>query len=1325
MLKKNNFLPEFIAGNYQNNILKGKFCGSCLFMDLSGFTIMTEQLMSKGIEGAEILSNIINRIFSSLGNIININNGFIINYIGDSFLAVFNENNNHIDAGKASLDMIQELKKIKTQKTRFGVFEIIGKICIGHGEFLWNIIGHKKKTYYFQGSAVKYCIDCIDYALPDKVIIHKSLHNKLINISSINKINNDFYQLLSIKNPIMENIIKEKLPNSINTIFKDFFIKEILDLDTQGEFRDTVNLLLGFDHLNNDTINHIKDITDKYGKHNFRVVFGDKGWTILIIFGAPVSYENNIQKAVNLILSLRKSIETPYKAGITYGSVFAGLIGNKYLKSYDILGSAINLSARFMEKAEWGDIWISKDISKAISKTHSAEFIDNISFKGFVNKIPVYRLIEEKKLSENVFFDNELIGRKEEKEIILSFCSPAFNGIFAGVIFIYGNAGIGKSRLSYEVLDYLKNKAKIFLLKTDNIIRKGLNPFINALKEYFHLDGNISDERKKELFAKNFQNLINNLKELKADERVNEIIPELNQAYSALESMLGIDTEDSFYISLDAKSRYSNILYGIKNFFKAQSLLKPVIILLDDLHWVDKSTIEAIDTLSTNIDDYPISIIVASRYRDDGQKPRLSLNNNVKTHEIELSNLNDSSMKTLIYKHLSMEIDNTLFSFIKERTSGNPFFIEQFCNYLKENQLIIKKNDKYSLSDLKMNIPKSINQIIISRIDRLSHSLKTTVQFASVLGREFEISILKRLLLLYNNTLTGDIISNNINSAQEEQIWAPISEILYIFKHTLLYESVYEMQLRSHLRFIHKIAAETILLLYPDKEDRYAEIGYHFHKAEIIQKAVLYYEKALEHLLQNYDNQKALDICIDLISLYDDHKKVINIYIQISKILITIGKWDDALKYLKKAESLNKGENALYYSCRINHLRSRIFNNRGQYDESTNNIYCFIDKLKNINEKEAKILISKVYSLIGNNYHAISDYEKAMGFYEKVISIANVIDDKESLAAVYNNIGLIYYEMEEFDKSLEYYKKSEEIRKKDKKIGDLAGVYTNLGLLYYSKGDFENSLKYYNDAKEIQTKIGDKKEIALIIGNMGNVYFRQRHFQKALDSYTYLNNICRELGDQRGYAMSMSNIASIYLEYKGDIISAENYFLNSIKIFEEINEKIGLSISAGNLGRLYLMKDDFMRSEHYLNYGLKLCNEINFYSNRLFVYEYFTELYYQMKEYDKAMDFIKRAFIQLKKDSIDEDTFTFFIIKIMIESRENKQKSIDTLQNILESAKDESSKAEICFYLYQLTKKPEYRNTALDLFDRLMKEKNCYFFRKKIRILKNPLFPDL
>ncbi|MCK4523670.1 adenylate/guanylate cyclase domain-containing protein, partial [candidate division WOR-3 bacterium] len=354
-----NYIPAFIAEKEKNKEYNGSFRASVMFLDISGFTSITEQLASHGKAGAEELSSIINNVFGQMIDVIYSNNGFISTFAGDAFTAIFpNTPMDTVSNCACEIQNIYTNYKIKSKLIKG--LSISLKIGISHGLLNWGILGKENhRTYFFKGNSINNAVKAEHYTKPEEILLHGSAVKLLKIKKSLIKNKNNFFTLRQYKIKSQSSSTKKQIISK--RILNQYFSFNVLNKN-KSEFRQVVSVFMQFKKLNdfnklNAFITTIITLADNYGGYFNLLDFGDKNNLVLVLFGAPISHENNMIRAIDFILEIKKLYGNSIKAGLSYGTVYAGLIGSKIRATYTVLGDNVNLAARFMSKADWGEIW--------------------------------------------------------------------------------------------------------------------------------------------------------------------------------------------------------------------------------------------------------------------------------------------------------------------------------------------------------------------------------------------------------------------------------------------------------------------------------------------------------------------------------------------------------------------------------------------------------------------------------------------------------------------------------------------------------------------------------------------------------------------------------------------------------------------------------------------------------------------------------------------------------------------------------------------------------------------------------------------------------
>ena len=218
---------------------------------------------------------------------------------------------------------------------------------------------------------------------------------------------------------------------------------------------------------------------------------------------------------------------------------------------------------------------------------------------------------------------------------------------------------------------------------------------------------------------------------------------------------------------------------AIRTLLLVETCLHPVVFELEDGHWLDEASREMLLALSRNVADYPLLFVITSRYRDDGSRPTFALSPEMPTLTCDLRVLPPDTVRQQVTTLLSDSVSDALLRIIQEKTQGNPFFVQQLVAYFQEQALLERDQDGSLDAHRDQARPAAtITAIVIARLDRLTSRVKEIVQTAAVLGREFAVQVLSRMLR--TDVLPG------VQRAEEAQIWSVLAEWHYIFTHALL-----------------------------------------------------------------------------------------------------------------------------------------------------------------------------------------------------------------------------------------------------------------------------------------------------------------------------------------------------------------------------------------------------------------------------------------------------------------------------------------------------------------------------------------------------------
>jgi class 3 adenylate cyclase/predicted ATPase len=595
--------------------------------------------------------------------------------------------------------------------------------------------------------------------------------------------------------------------------------------------------------------------------HNYEGTVNEMtGDGIMAIFGAPIALEDAQERALRASLAIHRKMARfsqrltqgkenlpPLKMriGIHTGLVVVGAVGNDLRVEFKAVGDTVNLASRMEGLAEPGTTYTTEATFKVTENLFRFEALGKREVKGKKAAVNVYRVIASRTRRTRFDVNTErgltpLAGRERELELLLD-CFERSKVGRGQAISIISDAGLGKSRLLYEFRKAVASEELTFLegrclSYSSNV---AYHPIIDILKSNFdiHEKDDDSDVRKK---------IKDSLKLYGTEEP--SIMPFILELLSVKES--GIDK-----ISLSSEAIKNRIFEALIRIVLTGAEIRPLILAIEDLHWVDKTSEEFINNLLDSISGTRVLLIFTFRPESAHTWDRRSYHN-----QVNLNRLSDRE-SLLMASHLlgADELDIDLTDLILEKTEGVPFFIEEFIRSLKDMEIIECKANRCRLTkDIQhLAIPSTIQDVIMARVDSLPVGAKEVLLTGSVIGREFDYNLIKSVTGLPENELLHHLsVLRDSEHIYEREIYP---QVTYIFKHALIQDVTYQSLLKSTCQKHHRKIAHVMEQHFPEIAQVQPEVmGHHFTEAGLTEQAIPYWQKAGEIAIRRSANLEAI-----------------------------------------------------------------------------------------------------------------------------------------------------------------------------------------------------------------------------------------------------------------------------------------------------------------------------------------------------------------------------------------------------------------------------------------------------------------------------------
>jgi class 3 adenylate cyclase/tetratricopeptide (TPR) repeat protein len=715
---------------------------------------------------------------------------------------------------------------------------------------------------------------------------------------------------------------------------------------------------------------------------------------IMALFGAPIALEDAPQRGIRSAYAIHREMNLfsnklkqakekipPIKMriGIHTGPVVVGTLGNDLRVEFKAVGDTVNLASRMEGLAEPGTTYVTEDTYKLTEGFFRFESLGEYAVKGKTKIVKAYRVIEPS--TRRTRFDvsaerglTPFVGKEREIELLVDGFDRSKMG--RGQAFsIMAEAGFGKSRLLYEFRKAVANEDVAFLEgKCLSYSRRvTYHPIIEIMKANFDImegDGDYEIGEK----------LKQGLNILDTDEA--STLPFLLELLSVKDS--GIDK-----ITISPEAKKDRTIEALKKISLKGSEIRPLIMVFEDLHWIDKSSEDVLKYLLEDIAGARVFLIFTYR-------PEFVHTWGAKSYHSQV-NLNRLSNREslLMVSHLldGAEIHGDFEDFILAKTEGVPFFIEEFIRSLKDLKIIERKGNQYLFAKdyLEMTIPSTIQDVIMARVDALPEGAKEVIQAGSVIEREFSYELIRRVMNISQDKLLSHLsVLKDSELIYERGIYP---DTTYVFKHTLTCEVVYNSILTRRKKKLHEDIGNAIDELYKENIDEYfGVLAEHFICSENYEKGADYSK------LAEKKSKKAASL-------------------------------NDAVAYAKKRIS------CLEKLSMDNVVEKKIIDARTvlglYYNQMTLPVEAkaTVDPIVDLAiKRNYKRRVSQISIVLGSYYYIVNeDYPKALEYYEKALKIGEELDDILSLGLANIWKGVCLSEFCEFEKALSCFEKALEI----------------------------------------------------------------------------------------------------------------------------------------------------------------------------------------------------------------------------------------------------------------------------------------------------------
>jgi class 3 adenylate cyclase/tetratricopeptide (TPR) repeat protein len=573
---------------------------------------------------------------------------------------------------------------------------------------------------------------------------------------------------------------------------------------------------------------------------------------VMALFGAPVAHEDHANRALSAALiinrnlgPLREDIKRIYgrdfqmRIGINTGPVVVGAIGRDLRMDYTAVGDTTNLAARLLNVAKPGQIVVSRYTQHLRDGFYLFDDLGEFEVKGKTHPVRAYALLNEVRGQTRLDTSrarglSPLVGRDAEL-VLLQDAWRSTKGGDGGALLITGEPGLGKSRLLYEFARSLEPAELIEAPCLSYGTSMPYHPVVDALRRLFEISDGLDAGAIDDALGRQ-------LARLQVDDP---------GALESLKEFMGVAAPGATVVRLSPAQLKEQMLRVVRSIFLKAARQRPRVLVFENLHWVDASSAEFLRLLAQDVAAQPLLLVLTTRpSANAGELPgtRWSL---------ELTGLEERDRRRMIFDLLQTEAASPeLMALILSRAEGNPLYVEEIVRQLRETDGIVVEDGRATLRTHDLHVPATIHDIIAARVDRLAEELKAVLQGAAVVGRQFAVALVARIL-----ELNADLFERLDRLSALEFVFPDFVEPdpTYRFKHALTQDVVYEGLLVRRRRQYHGAAGAWLEEAFASRLNEVAELlAYHFARSDDLDKAVDYAIMAGEKAQRRWASPEAL-----------------------------------------------------------------------------------------------------------------------------------------------------------------------------------------------------------------------------------------------------------------------------------------------------------------------------------------------------------------------------------------------------------------------------------------------------------------------------------
>ncbi len=898
------------------------------------------------------------------------------------------------------------------------------------------------------------------------------------------------------------------------------------------------------------------------------------GDAVLAVFGLSATQEDDAERAVRCALKMRQKLEDLNSAleqtwgirlrmrtGITTGEVVVSTLDDRKRGELIVIGETVNLASRLQGAAPESGILITHDTYQLVRGIFNVQKLDPVYVKGVVEPVQVYLVREAKPRAFRVAtrgvegVETPMIGRQADLKRLQDEYLDMVEARERRLVSIVGEPGIGKSRLIYEFGNWLELLPETIYYFKGRAYQSSQSLPYSLVRSIMSFRFEIQDSDAPLALWE------------KLERGVSEVL-ERNAATSRkayyIGRLLGFELGDHPQWSdneQDARHFHEQALVYLGEYFRTLAQEHPVVVLLEDIHWADDTSLDLIYSLEGTLAEQPLLIVCTTRPRLYERRPNwgegLIFHNRIDL--VPLSRRDSQQLVELILQKVEV-FPEELGELIVERADGNPFFIEEVLKILIEEGVIEKSPNRWQVHMYKLKgikIPQTLSGVLRARLDSLVPDQRSLLQRAAVIGRIFWDRAVDYLVMEENQAMPareplGELRSREIVYKRERSSFDGTQE--YLFKHNLLREVAYESLLKRQRRIFHARAAQWLerATQRSQRTDEFAAlIAQHYEQSGENQLAVVWHTRAGRQAAASFANAEAV------------------------------------FSYSRAIDLTPLSDTAARYELLL--AREKVLDLQGDRQRQASDLESLVILAETSGEeaRQAEVALRQA-----NFSFATADFPAAISAAQQAIDKAKVIGAVDQESEGYYLWGRSLDTQMSGLEALEILEKALQLARQAKLRRLEAEILMNIGTHFNDKSKTAQAKEYLTSALKIYRQLGNRHGEGKALGNLGVSYWSQGDHTQAKLHFELAGQVIKETGDRRVEGILVGNLGVIATEQL-DYAESRRYHMEALRVNRQIRNKYSECINLGNLAEVERDLGDFEQAQVHYNQAYELALELD------------------------------------------------------------------------------------------------------------------------------------